>query len=100
MGGSASHEFHLENSIGQDIIYFCTTCSTGQSQELIALRSNDHGASKRDIGEAGKCKSCQGDITSLRTMEIAHTFLLGEIYSRVFGATILNAKEGKIFKLF
>ncbi len=96
MGGSASHEFHLENSMGQDVIYFCTTCSTGQNQELIVPPPDDQGASKRDIGEAGKCKLCQGDMSPLRTMEIAHTFLLGEIYSRAFGATILNAKEGKM----
>uniref|UniRef100_A0A915HS45 proline--tRNA ligase n=1 Tax=Romanomermis culicivorax TaxID=13658 RepID=A0A915HS45_ROMCU len=35
MGGTSSHEFHLENACGQDEILYCKKCRTGFNMEVL-----------------------------------------------------------------
>ncbi|GBD33832.1 Proline--tRNA ligase [bacterium HR34] len=67
IGGEFSHEFMVEDEVGEDRIYFCRKCYTGINIEK---------------GKELKCKNCGGDMSYVNSIEIAHIFYLGEIYSK------------------
>lgn len=69
IGGSKSHEYHLPNPAGQDFIWYCYQCHKGHNTEL---RKDD------------RCNECGKEMHKIRSIEVAHTFLLGEKYSSVF----------------
>jgi prolyl-tRNA synthetase len=82
IGGSCSHEFHLECQSGQDTILSCDSCHFIGNQEVFPL----------DLS----CPKCHGTkISSKRGLEIGHTFLLGTKYSRTLDAKYKdqNGKE-------
>lgn len=77
IGGSLSHEFHIESASGQDTLLHCSDCGFCGNAELIA---------------PGPCPECaQGQLQSKRGLEIGHTFILGTRYSAALGATFKNA---------
>lgn len=73
IGGSCSHEFHLECESGQDTILSCDSCNFIGNQELFPS----------DLS-CPKCYSTQ--LTSKKGLEIGHTFLLGKKYSQTLDA--------------
>ncbi|KAG5673317.1 hypothetical protein PVAND_003377 [Polypedilum vanderplanki] len=81
MGGNISHEFHIASSIGEDSIISCTSCSKAINVEL---------------AKDGKiCEQCKiDDLKRQQGIEIGHTFILEDRYSKVLNATFLN-KTGK-----
>lgn len=80
MGGKTSHEYHILTSIGEDQIVQCRKCSRTVNKELCL--------------ESGKiCKNCEQLETHLG-IEIGHTFILEDKYSKTLNATYLN-KTGK-----
>uniref|UniRef100_A0A158Q8P4 tRNA (guanine(37)-N1)-methyltransferase n=1 Tax=Elaeophora elaphi TaxID=1147741 RepID=A0A158Q8P4_9BILA len=73
IGGDMSHEYHLPCRTGRDSIAYCTKCSLGVNHDLL----------KR--GEKPCC--CNEECTSIiDTIEIAHTFQLGDLFTKKFGA--------------
>lgn len=79
MGGNVSHEYHLLTPIGEDSIITCQRCSKSINKEL---------AKDDKI-----CSNC--DLNSLERkqgIEIAHTFILEDRYSKPLKATFLNNK--------
>ena len=72
MGGSLSHEYHFPANIGQDSLVLCEKCGTGANLEL---------------GEISVCPGCGGALSRSKGIEVGHTFLLGEKYSRPAKAT-------------
>ena len=76
MGGQVSHEYHFPASIGQDSLVLCQKCGSGANLEL---------------GETQVCPvqepGCGGASLRSRGIEVAHTFLLGEKYSKPAKAT-------------
>lgn len=81
MGGKISHEYHLITDIGEDSIISCAKCSKAINTEL----SRDDKI----------CENCNpADLKSQQGIEIGHTFILEDRYSKVFKATFLN-KTGK-----
>ncbi|CAH0553947.1 unnamed protein product [Brassicogethes aeneus] len=78
IGGSISHEFHYQADIGEDKILTCSECGYSANTELSGDCS------------CPKCKSKNINISS--GIEIAHTFLLGDKYSKPLKATFLNIK--------
>lgn len=82
MGGSVSHEYHFLSQIGEDRILKCKSCKTAYNEEVLETSSN----------QCQKCKS--QDFEEWKGMEIGHTFLLGDKYSKTLGATFL-ADNGK-----
>lgn len=74
MGGDYSHEYQLSVSSGEDTIIKCNTCLEASNIQMYG-----EVASKRDL----VCLNCGGtNTTSLQTLELGHTFLLSDIYSK------------------
>lgn len=82
MGGDESHEYHILTQIGEDQIVKCTTCSRAVNKELCL--------------EGGViCEKCETSNLELHQgIEIGHTFILGDKYSKALKATYLS-KAGK-----
>lgn len=79
MGGSMSHEYHFPAGIGEDNLKICTKCGLATNEELSSIR---------------KCSGdCSEDkIESSMGIEVAHTFLLNDKYSKILGASYINAE--------
>lgn len=85
MGGKRSHEYHVQSPIGEDRIFSCSGCGKSVSADLI-------GADKPTIQQAELSKiigcGCSGDknqqIESSKCIEIGHTFILGDRYTKTF----------------
>uniref|UniRef100_A0A914Z6I2 proline--tRNA ligase n=1 Tax=Panagrolaimus superbus TaxID=310955 RepID=A0A914Z6I2_9BILA len=74
MGGNFSHEFHLPNPSAEDALLICNSC--GQKSK------------KDEVKNLSNCSHCEShNLTTIDTVEIGHTFQLGEKYSKVFEAT-------------
>ncbi|KHN83886.1 Leucine-rich repeat-containing protein 16A [Toxocara canis] len=74
IGGAVSHEYHLPSDSGEDAITFCEKCAKGVNAEL----------SRR--GEK-PCSECNEQCTKvIPSVEIAHTFQLGDLFTRSLGA--------------
>lgn len=82
MGGNTSHEYHILTSIGEDLIVKCAACERAVNKELC----NEDGTI---------CAKCHKDtLETCQGIEIGHTFILEDKYSKVLKATYLS-KSGK-----
>lgn len=80
MGGKISHEYHILTSIGEDQIVRCKKCSRAVNKELCLV--------------SGKiCNSCE-QLETHQGIEIGHTFILEDKYSKILNASYLS-KTGK-----
>ncbi|VVC86845.1 unnamed protein product, partial [Leptidea sinapis] len=66
MGGSVSHEWQLPAAAGEDTVAVCPSCSH------VSLR--------------GPCQRCGSETTTLNSIEVGHTFVLGTRYSECLQA--------------
>lgn len=81
MGGKISHEYHITTAIGEDSIISCAACSKAINTELAK--------------DGRICEKCSPDnLLKQQGIEIGHTFILEDRYSKVLKATFLN-KIGK-----
>lgn len=85
IGGERSNEFMMLSETGEDTIFVCTKCDWAANKELI--ESPD------------KCPKCGADIETKKSIEIAHIFQLGEIYSKKMNAmfTTSNGTQKPLF---
>ncbi|KAM7358500.1 prolyl-tRNA synthetase 2-like protein, mitochondrial isoform 3-T6 [Cochliomyia hominivorax] len=83
MGGKMSHEYHYISSAGEDNLLHCQKCNHAFNAEVLKDSSTPI---------CIECKST--DVLEVKGMEVAHAFLLGDRYSKVFNATYLHA-DGK-----
>lgn len=75
MGGNLSHEYHLAATIGDDTLCKCSGCGHAINKEML---------------EGDCCSSCQSQALEMtQGIEVGHTFLLGEKYSSLLGATVV-----------
>lgn len=82
MGGNTSHEYHFLTSIGEDQIVKCTACERGVNKELC-------------LENGLICEKCEkGNLEVHQGIEIGHSFILEDKYSKAFKATYLS-KTGK-----
>lgn len=81
MGGKLSHEYHYPAKIGEDHLIHCEKCNFALNAEKL----NDN---------TKKCKECN-DKNKNETMgiEIGHTFLLDDRYSKLLNATCLQSNN-------
>ncbi|XP_017058070.1 probable proline--tRNA ligase, mitochondrial isoform X2 [Drosophila ficusphila] len=78
MGGSLSHEYHYISPVGEDTLLQCRSCGFAGNSEVLE-------------GKPASCPSCNSsNLQEVRGVEVAHTFLLGDKYSKPLGATFLN----------
>ncbi|VDM97419.1 unnamed protein product [Thelazia callipaeda] len=74
IGGETSHEYHLLSKSGRDSIAYCAKCDVGISHDLFKRNRKP-------------CSSCTEQCTTIvDTVEIAHTFQLGDMFTKKFGA--------------
>ena len=89
MGGRKSNEYHIESEIGEDKIFSCPKCQKSISIDLVeadALKENDQIEAKQ-LCEIIGCNHLVDDTTLIkpkRCIEIGHTFLLGDRYTKHF----------------
>lgn len=78
MGGSESHEYQYPADVGEDVLVQCAACSYASNVELCA--SSDT-----------VCPSCKRpELRRTQGIEVAHTFLLEDRYTKAMGATYLQ----------
>lgn len=80
MGGNLSHEYHLPNESAEDRLLHCPQCKTALQTEL----------TNQDA-----CPNCNNSLESIISVEVGHTFQLGQHYSSLFGA--IDASEVPYF---
>lgn len=83
MGGKLSHEYHYISPAGEDNLLHCQNCNYAFNAEV---------SGESNTPSCVKCKST--NIQQVKGMEVAHAFLLGDRYSKVFNATYLHT-DGK-----
>ncbi|KAJ6633681.1 putative proline--tRNA ligase, mitochondrial, partial [Pseudolycoriella hygida] len=77
IGGSLSHEYQIAAEIGEDEIVKCPSCAWSSNLEL--------------SGDITTCPKCQSQIERNRSIEVAHTFVLDDKYSKPLRATFQPA---------
>lgn len=75
IGGKFSHEFQVPCAAGEDEIRFCQSCRCGANLETL------------QSGEEWHCGCDDARVVTTNSIEVAHTFLLGQKYSAVFKAS-------------
>ena len=75
IGGSISHEFMVPGDIGEDILFYCPSCS-------------------KYFKDKGKCPDCGKKLGEKKMIEIGHVFKLGTKYSQIQEALFLD-QNGK-----
>ncbi|KAK5650555.1 hypothetical protein RI129_001584 [Pyrocoelia pectoralis] len=82
MGGSLSHEYHYKADIGEDQLISCSKCGF---------------YANTDFGGSDKCSHCNSDNIDISTaIEVGHTFLLGDKYSKALMANYFNEKRRSV----
>lgn len=84
MGGSRSHEYHFLSDTGEDHLLRCQDCGYSCNKEIL-----------KESDATQKCFKCNStNVERIKAIEVAHTFMLGEKYSKAFNATYID-KHGK-----
>uniref|UniRef100_A0A336MAS1 Probable proline--tRNA ligase, mitochondrial n=1 Tax=Culicoides sonorensis TaxID=179676 RepID=A0A336MAS1_CULSO len=79
MGGSLSHEYHFAADIGEDTLLHCSNCHFSCNKELTLQNNNE------------SCPQCQNqNLQTTQGIEIAHTFVLEDKYTKPLKATYLG----------
>jgi prolyl-tRNA synthetase len=85
MGGKKSHEYHLESEIGEDQIFVCDACSKAISVDLLDKDADKKLVEQGQLCELVKCgikEIRQGTCESRKCIEIGHTFILNDRYTK------------------
>lgn len=82
MGGKVSHEYHLITPIGEDSILTCKNCSRSINKEL----------------SDKICEKCS-NLELQQGIEIAHTFILEDRYSKQLKASFLSKGKPEIIQM-
>lgn len=103
IGGTVSHEYHILNRAGEDVLLMCNSCgctsnievNKSQDREKVDANSSIRKTSTL-MGEENNdgmysCPSCKSkQVTQERAIEVAHTFLLGTRYSSPFNVKAVS----------
>lgn len=90
IGGKYSHEYQLPVSSGEDNVVTCKSCNHSYNAEMCHAKGAEFGLDK--------CLKCQSSaLTRLQTLELAHTFLLSDTYSRPMNAQIKTESGQKVY---
>ena len=69
-----SHEFQVLSSVGEDTIYYCSSCDFAQNDEIAKVKEGD------------VCPKCnKGKIKTSKSIEVGNIFPLGTMYSEKMG---------------
>lgn len=88
IGGKFSHEYQLPVPSGEDTIIECNSCHESYNLEMLKVI-------KADTGNQSCTRCGSKDLSSLRALELGHTFLLSNIYSEPFKARYIRNGGGR-----
>lgn len=83
IGGDITYEFQVPAPVGEDIVFFCTSCGYAINRQF---------AEERKVKD--KCPECKGKLDETNAIEAGQVFSLGTKYSKAMGATFID-KDGK-----
>ena len=78
IGGKKSNEFMLLSETGESTIYLCSACDYAINAELTT--------------DIKICPACGGEIKKAKAIEVAHIFMLDDLYSKKMGAVFTDAR--------
>lgn len=84
IGGKVSHEFMVEAEAGEDKMAVCKLCGFGANIEK--------------IGSLKTCPQCQKALSIKNSIELAHVFMLEDLYSQKMKA-FFKGKDGKPYPI-
>lgn len=85
IGGDFSHEYQLSVSSGEDTIIRCNRCHNVYNIELQSQKLDN------------ECISCGSrDLNKHKALELGHTFLLSDIYSKPFDAKYTSQDNKRV----
>lgn len=91
IGGLYSHEYQLPVSSGEDLVINCGSCSYSFNAEMV------NQAGQENKAKPEKCIKCgSADIEQMHTLELAHTFLLADTYSKPLKAYMKSDTGDKV----
>ena len=76
----------IRDSIGQDHLLICSNCGHGRNAELVPQGDGSNLSTE-------KCPSCGASssyISKTKGIEVGHTFLLGQKYTKAFKASYIG----------
>ena len=83
IGGDLSHEYHLPSVKGEDRVYSCADCNISYNQEVLLNTSK-----ATEDPATCPCPSCSKAMAYQTTIELGHTFYLGDKYSKPLEAMV------------
>ena len=79
-----SHEFQVLSSVGEDTIYYCSSCDFAQNDEIAKVKEED------------VCPKCnKGKIKTSKSIEVGNIFPLGTMYSEKMGFYFTDSNGNK-----
>lgn len=86
IGGVYSHEYQMFVSSGEDTVIKCKSCDYSCNIEL-------HARTNPNCDTCTKCES--NDLSKRQALELGHTFLLADTYSKPLSSKFINQTENK-----
>jgi len=94
IGGTISHEFQLPLSSGEDMVVRCRSCNHSYNIEM----SNSTDIKDEQDSSRAVCIKCKNsNVDSYVSLELAHTFLLSDTYTRPMNVSIKASDGGRRF---
>ncbi len=78
-----NYEFQVVSGSGEDKIIYCPECKWAANLEVAKVKKGH------------KCPYCSGKLTDAKSIEVAHTFKLGDKYSKPLGVYFTNRQAEK-----
>ncbi|XP_037083277.1 probable proline--tRNA ligase, mitochondrial isoform X2 [Pollicipes pollicipes] len=96
MGGRLSHEFHVLAPVGEDRVLVQPECEQPDCPASVNLEVLRDQRETAPGARAELCQACGRELHDRTGIEVAHTFLLGQLYSEVFGACCSGPGEARV----
>ena len=96
-----SHEYHVESTVGEDKIYTCPSCKKAISVDMI--KSEKEQIQQEDICKSLNCNkelASKEEVSFKKCIEIGHTFILGDRYTKYFPIHLKKADESVIMACY
>lgn len=90
IGGKYSHEYQLPVCSGEDTLLSCNNCQYAFNSEMLVETTGDI---KED--QCTRCKSF--DVDKIQALELGHTFLLSDTYSKPLNVRVPTDDGPKVF---
>ncbi len=78
-----NYEFQVVSDSGEDKIIYCPKCGWATNLEVAEVKKEE------------KCPNCSGKLTDAKSIEVAHTFKLGDKYSAPLSVYFTDKKANK-----